>query len=320
MRTELGGAAEGPITGPSGFVGSGDLYRSTDWRRRPALLRAALSASELAVLGPDRLIEILARLTGMRVFVARARRTGVSQASFVPRPASVEVFRRLVTNDGRFTVLMNGVERVDPVVAAVQEAVGVPHRWRADDVVVTYSSPGSGIGYHAGHEDGFIVQAAGQRLWRVWDSDEVDAEARRRLILNQPDDIYPLQRSMSPPVLECELAPGDVLYLPPFAPHEGTTIERSISIALGWRGVAFYHLVLGFPGLVSPPDSLAPEDVDPLFDLLPDADPEAGAMGITSSVAAILTGLEDRGCLVTDRARLSDRLATLLCSVSQPVP
>ena len=191
----------------------------------------------------------------------------------------------------------------------------VPHRWREDDIVLTYSSVGSGIGYHAGHEDAIIVQAAGRRHWRVWPAEAVGDEDRKRILISARGDYAALERRGYEPLIDCELRAGDALYIPPFCPHQGVTLEDSISIALGWRGVAYFHLLAACSDLLSAPDHVSVEALAPaFFELVPDAGPQ-GPDG-AEAAERIVSQLKALGCAIADEAALSARLGALYASRS----
>lgn len=257
---------------------------------------------------------IVSRLAHMRVFVSDGSAGTEGPVSrLVPREQSLELLRRLMASALRYTLLLNRVDTVDHDVGTVRELFGVPHCWRADDIVVTWSTSGSGIGYHAGHEDAIIVQAAGRRHWRVWSATEVDIASRRRILISAAGDNNKIFPSGAPSLLDCELEPGDALYIPPFYPHEGLTLDDSVSIALGWRGVAYFHIVDAFRSDLVPPGWLDPHALpDVFFDLIPDIDPACLEASRSEVADGVVKRLIDLGCSVSDPASLSSRIQIVL--------
>lgn len=192
------------------------------------------------------------------------------------------------------TQLLNRVDEVDPGVDRLRAFLPSDVPWRRDDIVATWSDPGSGIGFHSGHEDGFIVQLAGSRRWRTW-APNVLPDVHHLFILGAPDsgDHTPLRRAESEPDLVVDLHPGDALYLPPLWPHEGITLSDSpsLSLSIAWRGINARRLLDGPIGnraseLLSPdwyrllPD-LVPADRDRLVD---DIAPLAAQLGVRHEV------------------------------------
>lgn len=170
------------------------------------------------------------------------------------------VHTRLSDSDAAFTIHMNDVEIVDPEIFDLRQSLGIPYWWRLDDVIGTLSSRGSGIGYHAGHEDGFIVQLVGSRRWRVWSECCTPAYYRRELLSPSPGANPVIHRpdATADLLLDVELNAGDVLYIPPFFPHEGATLATSVSLSVAWKGLgpisfiprSLYSAILPSDGLV----------------------------------------------------------------------
>ena len=112
---------------------------------------------------------------------------------------------------------------------------------RLDDVLASYAAPGGGVGPHWDSYDVFLVQAAGRRVWRLCRPRRFDslADAPLRIIDGfRAEDEYLLE-------------PGDLLYLPPGWGHEGTALDASVTLSVGFRapsgaeliGAYFDHLV-----------------------------------------------------------------------------
>jgi hypothetical protein len=135
------------------------------------LFRSVVTPSLLKSVNKLRVAQWVRQLDYVRVFMNDSSVTtkGTPKSRQVPQVDAPMVFSRLAESSFRFTVLMNHLEHIDKNLLDIRSSLKVPYAWRVDDLVVTYSSIGSGIGYHAGHEDAFIVQASGQRRWQVWD-------------------------------------------------------------------------------------------------------------------------------------------------------
>lgn len=232
-------AMQAPLPGDGAFL-------RTVWRRRPALYRRFFSPSDLRAFPRRRFVEWCCDTReSVRLFIAsETYGPGGARSVVLDSPADAAAIFDLYKSRGeRFTILLNRVERVDPTIDVLRRKLCVPYEWRKDDVIATLSTVGSGIGYHAGHEDGFIVQLRGGRRWRVWNAHLTPDAYRLRLLrpVDGPDQrIY---RSNDAPLIDCELEPGDVLYIPPFFPHEGLTTRESLALSVAWRGVCPYHLL-----------------------------------------------------------------------------
>jgi 50S ribosomal protein L16 3-hydroxylase len=82
---------------------------------------------------------------------------------------------------------------------------------RVDDLMISWASPGGGVGPHIDDYDVFLIQVHGKRRWRVGrvaDPSWVEGAPLKRLQHFEPSD-------------EWVLEPGDLLYLPPRWGHDG---------------------------------------------------------------------------------------------------
>lgn len=235
------------------------------WRRKPLLVRGALSPTHVRGLA-HAAQDFCSGDVVSRVFVQPSAK-GVGSSRLVPQPEEAWRIFQEFKEEAPLTLLANHVDRACPDLVRLRNSFGIPYGWREDDIVCSFSSAKGGIGYHAGAEDGFIVQIAGKRRWRVWDTSLVSRKYKHFLL--GKDDAPPtaVGRPRSTPIVDCVLEPGDALYTPALFAHEGETLEESISISVAWRGVSYYHLFLAvgvpYTRLIN---------LEDLFELLPDID------------------------------------------------
>lgn len=98
--------------------------------------------------------------------------------------------------------------------------------WRIDDLMISYSTPGGGVGPHIDNYDVFIIQGLGKRHWRVGDKKALkEFTAHNALKHCEAFDA----------IIDVNLEPGDILYIPCGYPHEGYAIEPSINYSVGFR-------------------------------------------------------------------------------------
>ena len=83
---------------------------------------------------------------------------------------------------------------------------------RLDDLMVSWASPGGGVGPHIDSSDVFLIQVHGRRRWRY---------GRSRDLALVEDAPLKLLRHFDP-TEDHVLEPGDMLYLPPGWGHDGT--------------------------------------------------------------------------------------------------
>ncbi|GLS91846.1 50S ribosomal protein L16 arginine hydroxylase [Psychromonas marina] len=109
--------------------------------------------------------------------------------------------------------------------------------WRIDDLMISYSTPGGGVGPHIDNYDVFIIQGLGKRHWRVGDRKAlVEFAAHGALKHCEAFDA----------IIDVELEPGDILYIPVGFPHEGYAIEPSMNYSVGFRAPDQNDLLSGF--------------------------------------------------------------------------
>jgi 50S ribosomal protein L16 3-hydroxylase len=103
-----------------------------------------------------------------------------------------------------FTLLVSGVNlHVDAADELLRRFDFIPQA-RLDDVMVSYATPGGGVGPHVDSYDVFLLQGPGRRRWK-FDNQQIIAE------------------------------PGDLLYLPPGLQHHGVALEPCYTYSIGFR-------------------------------------------------------------------------------------
>jgi 50S ribosomal protein L16 3-hydroxylase len=151
------------------------------------------------------------------------------------------------------TLLVQGVDlHVDAAHALLQR-----FRWvadaRVDDLMVSYASPGGGVGPHVDSYDVFLLQVRGHRRWRfgpVEDAAFVEGLPVRILERFEPTE-------------EFVLAPGDMLYVPPRWGHDGIAEDECMTCSIGYRAPAASELARELLQRVL--DDLEPEPGEPLY-------------------------------------------------------
>ncbi|MBW7982486.1 ribosomal protein uL16 3-hydroxylase [Enterobacillus tribolii] len=109
--------------------------------------------------------------------------------------------------------------------------------WRLDDLMISFSVPGGGVGPHIDQYDVFIVQGMGRRRWRVGDKLPMRQFCPHPALLH----VDPFE-----PIIDEELEPGDILYIPPGFPHDGLTYESAFNYSIGFRGPNGRDLISSF--------------------------------------------------------------------------
>ena len=137
---------------------------------------------------------------------------------------------------GKWSLLVQSVDRFIDEVDELSDLVNfIPH-WRLDDVMMSYSVTGAGVGPHIDEYDVFIIQGSGSRRWQVGLPGDYDTLLPHPL-LKQITDFKP--------VIDEVLVPGDVVYIPPKHPHNGVALEPCMNYSIGFRAPTDAELLIG---------------------------------------------------------------------------
>lgn len=211
----------GDLALPTPLLGglSPQQFMRRHWQKKPLLVRGAipgfqplLSRAALFALAGQPSVE--SRLIVHRDAGWQLRHGPFAKGAFPP-------FKQ-----PRWSLLVQGVDlHVDPVHELMQRFRFVPDA-RLDDLMISWASDGGGVGPHFDSYDVFLLQASGERLWRI---------GRQRDLSLEPD--VPLKiLSHFVPEEEHLLQPGDMLYLPPRWAHDGIAVGGGcMTYSIGFR-------------------------------------------------------------------------------------
>lgn len=155
------------------------------------------------------------------------------------------------------TLLVQAVDHWHPDAAQILEPFRFIPNWRIDDLMISYSTPGGGVGPHLDQYDVFIIQGEGKRHWRVGMPDSNLKQFAQNKSL--------LQVEQFPAVIDCILEPGDILYIPPGCPHEGYAVENAINYSVGFRAPNQQDLLSSFADYVIDKEAGSTRYSDPLL-------------------------------------------------------
>jgi 50S ribosomal protein L16 3-hydroxylase len=150
---------------------------------------------------------------------------------------------------------------------------------RLDDVMVSYATPGGGVGPHLDSYDVFLLQGEGQRRWRL--ARTVDRSVNPTL----PVKILTRFR----PQEEHTLDAGDMLYLPPEVAHDGVAITPCTTYSIGFRAPSAQELGTAFLDWLRDSISLDGRYRDP--SLAPSAQPARIGPAMQRQCAAMLAAI-----------------------------
>jgi len=199
------------------------------WQKKPLLIKGGFSdfkdpldANELAGLAMEDSIE-------SRIITNHNQQWQSHQGPF-------EDFE--ILTDEHATLLVQAVDHWHPEAAQLLEPFRFIPNWRIDDLMISYSTPGGGVGPHLDQYDVFIIQGEGKRHWQVGLPDASLKQFAQNKSL--------LQVEAFTAVIDCVLEPGDILYIPPGCPHEGYAIENALNYSVGFRAPNQQDLLSSF--------------------------------------------------------------------------
>ncbi|MGK9171709.1 cupin domain-containing protein [Yokenella regensburgei] len=198
------------------------------WQKRPVLLKRGftqfidpISPDELAGLAMED--EVDSRLV--------SHLYGKWQVSHGP----FESYDHLGENN--WSLLVQAVNHWHEPTAALMRPFRTLPDWRTDDLMISFSVPGGGVGPHLDQYDVFIIQGTGRRRWRVGEKTPMKQHCPHPDLLQvDPFDA----------IIDEEMEPGDILYIPPGFPHEGYSLENSMNYSVGYRAPSGRELISGF--------------------------------------------------------------------------
>src|SRR5438270_8432742 len=168
------------------------------WQKRPLYVRGALPRSTLVLAA--RQLFTLARRDDVesRVVVRKARRWHTVHGPF----NEVDAKKR------DWTILVSGVNLHNAKADALLRRFSFIPQARLDDVMVSYATPGGGVGPHVDSYDVFLLQGSGRRRWTITGAGT--------------KSVYTAQ-------------PGDLIYLPPGWRHDGVALDPCFTYSIGFR-------------------------------------------------------------------------------------
>jgi 50S ribosomal protein L16 3-hydroxylase len=192
------------------------------WQKKPLLIRQAypnfeplIPADELAGMSLEEEIE-------SRIIMENGPD---SPWQLISGPFQEETFGSLP--EDKWTLLIQGVDQWLPEAADLLQDFNFIPNWRIDDLMISFATDGGSVGPHYDQYDVFLLQAEGQREWRIGQMcSEHDAflqETKLRLLAKfEETDRWILE-------------PGDMLYLPPRLAHYGISQGNGQTYSIGFR-------------------------------------------------------------------------------------
>lgn len=202
------------------------------WQKKPLLIRQAIPSFESPV-SPDELAGLsLEEEVESRLVIEH----GANPWELRRGPFNEETYQNLPERD--WTLLVQAVDQLVPEVAELIEHFRFLPNWRIDDVMVSFAAPGGGVGPHFDNYDVFLLQAHGQRRWRLGQMCDGASPLLQHADLRILADFQGTD--------EWVLEPGDILYLPPRLAHFGIAENACMTYSLGFRAPSAAEVLTHF--------------------------------------------------------------------------
>jgi 50S ribosomal protein L16 3-hydroxylase len=196
-------------------------FMKRHWQKKPLLVRNAfpdfqplMSSAELFGLAARD--EVESRLVVRDSKAWRMRRGPLQRRALPP------------LKQPGWTLLVQGVDLHDAGAHALLHGFSFLPAARLDDLMISYASDQGGVGPHFDSYDVFLLQAQGQRRWRIGRQADLTLQegVPLKILANfEPEEEYVLD-------------PGDMLYLPPGYAHDGIAVGECQTYSIGFRAPA----------------------------------------------------------------------------------
>jgi len=209
-----------------------DDFLARYWQKRPVLLKRGFK-NFIDPLSPDELAGLaMESEVDSRLVSHEKGRWQVSHGPF-------ESYEHL--GETNWSILVQAVDHWHEPSARLMRPFRQIPDWRMDDLMVSFSVPGGGVGPHLDQYDVFIIQGTGRRRWRVGEKIAMKQHSPHPDLLQvEPFDA----------IIDEEMEPGDIIYIPPGFPHEGYSLENAINYSVGFRAPSSREMVSGFADYV----------------------------------------------------------------------
>lgn len=193
-------------------------FMKRHWQKKPLLIRQAVPDMKPLISRTDLLAMVESEEVESRHIVRKGKQWTLKKG-----PMNRKSLPSFKTPD--WTVLIQGVDlHHDGVNALLQQFRFVPDA-RLDDLMISYATEGGGVGPHFDSYDVFLLQAQGQRKWRI---------GRQKKFELQEGVPLKILKNFEPEA-EYVLNPGDMLYLPPGYAHDGIAVGECMTYSVGFR-------------------------------------------------------------------------------------
>jgi 50S ribosomal protein L16 3-hydroxylase len=193
------------------------------WHKKPLLIRQAIPGFK-PLLPLDKLAELATHnYVESRLVTAADGQWDMQHGPLESLPPR---------SQKEWTLLVQGVNLQDDRADALLRQFRFIPDARLDDLMISFATEGGGVGPHFDSYDVFLLQAQGQRRWRI------SAQKDLTLVEGMPLKILANFEAEQEFVLE----PGDMLYLPPHYAHDGVALGDCQTYSIGFRAPSYQEL------------------------------------------------------------------------------
>ena len=185
-------------------------FMTRHWQKKPLLVRQAipgfvpfLSRAALVKMAAQKQVE-------SRLIVRQDKNWTLKNGPILPKTLPP------LAQEG-WSLLVQGVDLHEPAGHALLQQFRFIPDARMDDLMISFATPGGGVGPHFDSYDVFLFQASGRRRWKI---------SKQKNFSLQPDVPLKILQNFEAED-EFVLEAGDMLYLPPRYAHDGAA-EASV--------------------------------------------------------------------------------------------
>lgn len=202
---------------------SPQTFMQRHWQKKPLVIRQAIAGFD-APIGRADLLELAAQEEVQSRLIVQNTGGGTG-AAWTLRDGPFTRRALPAFNKPGWTLLVQGVDLLDERIHTLMNQFRFVPDARLDDVMVSYATDGGGVGPHFDSYDVFLLQAQGQRRWRI---------GRQKDLSLQPGMPLKILADFEPEE-EFVLNAGDMLYLPPKYAHDGVAVGECMTYSIGFR-------------------------------------------------------------------------------------
>ncbi len=212
-------------------------FYKTYWNKKPFIVRGAIDPAVFDdLIDPDTLAGLALEGDIKSRLVKTSARSKKSDWSCLHGPLDEQIFATLGSHD--WTLLVQNVEQYHLGTARLLDHFRFAPRWLMDDIMVSYSVAGGGVGAHVDSYHVFLVQGQGKRKWKVGYTRAENQECIEGI------DLKVLKNGFDGEEIETTI--GDVIYIPPHFIHEGSTIDEALTFSVGFLGPQLSEMLIAY--------------------------------------------------------------------------